>query len=302
MKERGFSEAVLSAYQIDVFAGDKIVSEKKQKEGDITILSVSDYVHANGKNSYLNNGTYFFLLGTNEEGQNLYVDQDGSVQSCDNTEGYGIRPVFTLKENTTITGGNGTEKDPYIINQEETNRIYSYVKLGNDMWQVFEQKDNILKLVYYGYASINGAECIIPYSNTNSIYDVDDRNNIGYYLNRKYLSSLPYEDVLLPFDSYVGEISDDQGYQYENIFKNAVSTKVSLLNIFDPIVNNSLEDYFHINLTSEVGSMAYNIYTNGFLYESDVREEKHIVPVVSINMEILKSGKGTLEDPFVMEG
>lgn len=289
-------------YQIDVLAEDKIISSEEKKEGYITLLSVTDYVLANGKNSYLNNGQYFFLLGTTEEKENLYVDKEGNIQSCDSVEGYGIRPTLILKENTIITGGNGTKENPYIIPQDDnTNYLYSYVKLGNDIWQVFAQNDNILRLSYNGYASIDGVEYIIPYSQTNSIYDITDRNNIGYQLNRTYLSSLSYEDVLLPFDSYIGEISDDQGYQYNNIYKNTVNAKVSLLNIFDPIVNPYLEDYFRVNTTSEVGSMAYNTYANGFLYESDVRETKHIVPVISIDKEILKTGKGTLDNPYVRE-
>ena len=291
-----------TTYQIDVLSDDKIISSEEKQSGYISILTVTDYVLAQGKNSYLNNGETFFLLGENEEGKNLYVDTDGSIQSCDSVEGYGIRPVLTLKENTVIIGGDGTKDNPYVISQgEDTNYISSYVKLGNDLWKVFYQNNNILKLSYEGYASINGVECLRSYSQTNSIYDIMSRENIGYYLNSTYLSSLPYQDILLPFDSYIGEISDDKGYQYSNVFNNTVSSKVSLLNIFDPMFNIQLEDYFRVNTTSEVGSMAYNTSSTGFLLESDVREEKHIVPVISIDIGVLKNGSGTMDNPYVVE-
>ena len=290
-------------YQMDTLAEDKIISAKEKQKSYITPLSVTDYVLANGKNSYLNTEESFFLLGMTEKKENLYVDVDGSIQSCDSVEGHGIRPVLILKENTTITGGKGTLGDPYVIFQDtDTNFVYSYVKLGDDMWRVFEQKDGILRLSYTGYLSKNGEEVVIPYSQTNSIFDLGDRKNIAYYLNSTYFSSLSYQDVLLSFDSYIGEISDDLGYQFTNIYNNAVNAKVGLLNIFDPNVNTELEDYYHVNTTSEVGSMAYNVYKNGFLFESDVREEKHIVPVISIQADKIKSGVGSLENPYVMEG
>lgn len=290
-------------YQIDTLAEDKIISAEEKQKAYITTLSVTDYVLANGKNSYLNNEESFFLLGMTEDKENLYVDTDGSIQSCDSVEGHGIRPVLTLKENTPITGGSGSLADPYVVFQDkDINFVYSYVKLGNDMWRVFYQNDGILRLSYSGYISVNGEEVVIPYSQTNSIFDLGDRKNIAYYLNNTYLSSLSYQDVLLPFDSYIGEISDDLGYQFSNIYSNTVNSKVSLLNIFDPNVDTELEDYYHVNTTSEVGSMAYNVYKNGFLFESDVREEKHVVPVISIEANILKNGVGSLENPYVMEG
>ena len=43
-----------------------------------------------------------------------------------------------------------------------------------------------------------------------------------------------------------------------------------------------------------------NIYSNGLLEEADVREEKHIVPSVSISKNSIKSGAGTLDNPYVL--
>ena len=50
-------------YQIDTLAEDKIISAEEKQKAYITTLSVTDYVLANGKNSYLNNEESFFLLG-----------------------------------------------------------------------------------------------------------------------------------------------------------------------------------------------------------------------------------------------
>ena len=47
--------------------------------------------------------------------------------------------------------------------------------------------------------------------------------------------------------------------------------------------------------------MQYNIYSNGLLEEADVREEKHIVPSISISKNSIKGGAGTFDNPYVLE-
>ena len=72
------------------------------------------------------------------------------------------------------------------------------------------------------------------------------------------------------------------------------------MNIFDYHVNAISEDYFHMNATSQVGSMEYVYYKNGLLKEADVREVKNIVPVIAINREVIKGGNGVEADPYVV--
>jgi len=292
---------VKTEYQINTLEDGQIRSGEEKYQDYISLLDIHDYVMANGMLSYLNNGKMFFLLGLGQDGRNMYVDEDGSIQTCDSTEGYGVRPVITLKANTIITGGDGTKTNPFVIYQgDKVNYVGTYVKLGEDIWQVFYQKDSILKLSLNGYLYENGQEKLISYSQNNSIYDIMKRGNIGNYLNYVYLPSLSYQNVLLPFASYTGEISDDQGYQYSNIYSNQVVSHVGLLNVFDPIFNDTLTDYYHVNTTSPIGSMEYVTFSNGMLGEGDVRDEKHIVPVISIDASGISAGDGSLQNPFIV--
>ena len=73
------------------------------------MLTYKEYVQALGNESYLNNGTYYWLMSTSA--QNYYVFTEGGVSS--ETNGYyGIRPVITLKDNVKVVSGNGTKEDP----------------------------------------------------------------------------------------------------------------------------------------------------------------------------------------------
>ena len=291
-----------TSYTEDILADNHIVNGEDKYSDYVGLLTIRDYIAANGKNSFLNTGDLFFLLGYTKEQDNLYVLEDGSVKSCDSSDGFGIRPVLTLKGNTSISSGDGTETNPYRLAFDEDNLLSGrYVKLGNDMWRVYMEDGNVLRLHLNGFIQENGNNVLLPYSNTNSVFSVSDKKNIGYYLNTIYLNQLNYGTMLLDCPSYIGEISDDQGYNYLNIYQNVVHSKVTLLNVFDPIVSSELASYYYVNTTSIVGSMEYDRFSSGLLKESDVREEKPIVPVVCIAKEGIKMGKGTILDPYIVE-
>lgn len=276
--------------------------EKVQKtKSYVTLLSIRDYTLANGMSSYLNNGKMVYILGKNENNDNLYIEEDGSIQDTDPLSGYGIRPVITLKKNTVVSQGNGTKDDPYVIKSDAKNYVDSYIKLGEDIWKVSSVDNDNLKLYLNGYLKINGEEIYHNYSLYNSIFDLGDRSSLANYLNTVYNNSLSYQGLLVDCNYYTGEISDDAGYSFENIYNNSVTTKVGLLNIFDYVSNNEFGDYFYLNLTSEVGSMEYNRYANGLLEEADVRDVKHIVPSICINKNSIKGGEGTSANPYTVE-
>ena len=297
-------EKVLSKtkYSEDILNGEKVKDGSKKGSEYVTTLGVKDYVLANGKSSYLNNGSVFFLLGLSNDDENLYIEDDGSIQKCDNLEGYGVRPVITLKKNIEVTTGDGTAQNPYVVAYgEEKTAIDQYVKLGNDIWKIYSDKNGVLKLYKNEYIVDNNQEFLSSYSDTNSIFDLKDKKNIAYYLNNVYYNSLVYAPFLLDSEYYIGEISDDAGYDYTNIYKEKVVCKVGLLNIFDYNPASSLNNFFYLNTTSLVGSMEYNRSSNGILGEVDVRELRHVVPTISIQKNMIKSGNGTLSEPYVLE-
>lgn len=292
-----------TSYREDILNKNKVNTTKQTYSDFITTLSIEDYIKANGKSSYLNNGKIYYLLGLNNSKENLYVDEDGSVQNCSSMDGYGVRAVITFKANVNITAGDGSKESPFLVAQgKDINYIDSYVRLGNETFKVFqEREDGVLKLYKYGYAVNNGVEIVRNYSPNTSQFNLEDYNNIAYYLNTDYLNSLSYASVLVNNNFYVGEISSETGYNYLNIYNKNVTCKVGLLNIFDYVSNNYFNNYFHMNTTSTVGSMQYSTYSNGLLEEADVDDMKHIVPVVSINKSSIKSGNGKLSNPYVVE-
>lgn len=291
-----------TSYTEDILKKSKVTTSKEKISSYITTLTISDYVNSNGKNSYLNNGQYFWLIGNDNEGSNLYVDSTGSVETSNSYESYGVRAVLTLKKDIKTTTGVGTIEDPYVVDMENNNNyIDQYIRLGNDIWQVYSDKDNILKLALNGYININNQEYLSKYSNTTSEYDPTNKYNVAYYLNKTYYNSLSYKDIVLDTSYQIGEISNDTGFKIDNIYTESITCKVGLLNIFDYNKNINISNYYYLNKTSSVGSMVYVNNNLGYLEEEKVTEEKHIVPTISISKTLIKNGTGTIDDPYTVE-
>ena len=102
-------------YTIDILCGDKVETGSETYSDYVTTLSITDYNLAGGKNSYLYDGKMHYILGTNEENEVLYINEDGGILTCDGLEGYGLKSVITLKKNMPVKSGDGTKDNPYVI-------------------------------------------------------------------------------------------------------------------------------------------------------------------------------------------
>ncbi len=276
---------------------EKEVKCQNEKKSYFSPLSLKDYVDSLGKNSYLYNKQSSWLLGKNEEENHLYIAEDGTVSEAVEEGGYGVRVVMTLKKNIKVTGGSGTLADPYIINQEghDTN-INKYVKLGNDIYKVYEEKENIVRLSLNDYVKVGDNIEMRAFGNKNALYSPLNRYNIAYYLNRNYFNTLPYNTILSECSFPIMTVTEGA---YLNQYNDMITNKVGLLNLYDYNNNETLTDFYLMNNTDS--SMAWVYNKNGILEEEKVTEKKNIVPTVCLDKNLIKSGDGTLNVPYVVE-
>lgn len=293
---------VKTSYTEDKLDNDKVIEGKNKYNDFVTTLTISDYINAGGKNSFLKNGKLFYLIGHNSDDENLYVEEDGSVVGTDSLSGYGVRPVITLNSKVTVSQGDGSKDNPFMIDMlGNNNYIDSYVKLGEDTYKVYENQDNKLKMYKTTYITSNGEEVLSGFNNSDgSRFNPYDRNSIAYYLNSSYLNSLSYKDYIVDNVYYTGYINEETDYKFLNNYSDSVTCRVALVNIFDYNSTNELNDYYHINTISDESTMAYSTYSNGLLFEDDINEVKHIVPAISINVSAVKGGSGRIDDPYTV--
>ena len=209
-----------------------------------------------------------------------------------------------LKKNILITGGDGSIGNPYVVNQEgNDNYINKYVKMGNDLYQVIEDNNNNLRLRLNDYLKVKNVDVELAFNTKGTQFELLNRSNIGYYLNRTYYNSLTYKNYLGQCSFYTGEISlvGDGGYSYTNVYKDSVVAKVGMLNMVDFNDNTTLDTYYLINSTSNVGNLVYTYNKLGLIDEVKVSEKKKIVPVICLDKTFIKAGDGSINNPYVVE-
>lgn len=272
------------------------------KDSLVTLLTAVDYMDALGTNSYLNDGTSFWLLGLDQNNENIYLNSNGTIFSALPEEGYGVKTVITIKNNIDVVSGDGTKENPFQIEaSDRLGYVNSFVKLGNDIWRIYQEEDQTLKLVLNNYLQMYGTDYEGSYSNSTTLFDPLNRKNIAYYLNNTYLNSLSYQAHLKECTLYTGEISQEVGYDYLNIYQNSVNAKIGMLNMIDLKLNNSLNDYYLMNTTSSMGEMALVHSISGKFKEDVTSSKKKIVPTSCITKDQIIGGNGSLETPYVLE-
>ncbi len=285
---------VKTKYTEDILNASKVKEGKDKYESYVTTLGIKDYSNADGKNSFINIGKSFWIIGHDKDNSNLYVDTDGSINTTTTYESYGVRAVITFKKNVEVTGGNGSVDEPFVINLgNDANKVGSYVKLGDDVWKVyFENKDTLrLHLDKILYTS--------SYSDSGSLYDPVERGSLAAKLNGEFINSKSYKNVVIKDYYYTGEVSTDTDYDYIGFYHKSVYCQVGLLNIFDYHTDN-MDDYFYMTTTSSVGSMIFVNHNSGVLEDASVEDQKGVVPVITIKKASIKGGNGTKDNPYTV--
>ncbi len=266
----------------------------------ISLLSVIDYLNIGSKDSYLNNKEYYYLNNTNSKSQAWYVTDSGTTSLTSGNDIIGIRPVVTIKANIDYVSGDGSKTKPYMI-EDKSGLFGSYVKLGEDIWRIYQINDKDVRLVLNDYLKVNGENLKYIYSKSSSYHDDTKYGSIAYYLNHDFLNSLSYKDKIQELSWSNGYYSSSSDWDYTTALKSTIETKVTLMSIGDIIVNPDLGNYFTTTGTSNKGGMVYSITDNKKLFAKSISSSVYVVPTISLDKELLTKGNGTKDSPFEME-
>ena len=275
-----------------------ITCENKNDDYYFSLLDINDYIHTGASKSFINNGYYNYLINKNND-EIWYINSEGELNTTDGTDIYGIKPVITLKANIEYKKGEGTKDSPYII--EDKNQYFaSYVKLDKDLYRVYDVKEDILKISLNDYLKVNNEKMQIAYSNNNYYHNDTTYNTLAHYLNNKYYNSNSYKNLILQNYYYNYYYGESNNYDYKEILNKKIDTKIYILSIADPILNN-LNNYFIATGTNNNNNLIYIKESDGTLSTDKVTTEKNIVPCISINKNNLTKGSGTITDPYRTE-
>ena len=284
----------------DIADVSKLTCKEKNSDYYLGLLSIEDYVNTGGKNSFINNERYTYLANQNSEKQVWYINQEGKLDVSEGDEILGLKPVITLSPTLEFTSGTGTEVDPYRFESNQTT-IGSYVKLGEDIWRIYEEKDGIVKLRLNDYLKVNNEVFQYAYSNDSYYHNDTKYGSLAYYLNRTYLNQLSYKDLIIENQYTNGYYGEESQYDYGDSYEKTIDTKVAVPSMGEIIWDDTLENYFTATGVSSSSSLVYVMKSFGLATRKNVTSEANIVPCISILRENLKVGTGTEADPYRTE-
>lgn len=226
------------------FCTDKIPSlteitcENQNSDGYVKLLDVANFLNSvNKEKSYLVDGIEYFWLA-DYGNETIWHTKGTKVSFSDSKEFYQVRPMVRLRNTVIYSTGDGTIEKPFIVGEENKLKVGSKVKLGEDTWVVYENKDNV-KLMLDKVLDKQ-----IDFDTEKLTYK---DSNIMKYLNDTYLNSLSYKDMIIEDTYYIGEYKGS----LDDIKKDSVKVKVGIPNILDVKFNSNIKSYFTSTINEE---------------------------------------------------
>lgn len=282
----------------DIIDNTKNITCKEYIEDKlITVPSLSDYVNTGGQKGFMNTKEYYYLVNTNKEGKLWYIDENGVSNTSNGSDILGVKPVITIKNNIKLISGDGSKNNPYII-EEQKGLFGSYVKLGNDIWRIYSTEENNIKLSLDSYLTIKNNDVRYKYSTTGYYHNDTKQGSLAYYLKNTYLPTLDYKNIINEVKYSNGIYSNTTNFNYIKVLNTKVDTKVAILSIGDIIINPTNTNYYISTGISEDSNQMYVFQNNFKVITRNATTNLKIVPVISIDKNLIIGGDGTLDNPL----
>ena len=259
-------------------------------KGYVGLLSTEEYLKAGGKNSFLNNYSYFWTINQDNDGNTLFVNKDGGINNISFKDNmyysYGIRPVINMNNDVMYIEGSGTKDDPYIIDNSNNillrdNSVGSYVKYYDYLFRIISIDEDGITIMM-----------------NDTLDDTKKYSELDNYLNKEFIKHFNTDD-LVKMTYYVNEYNINNNYGY-NLEKNKKSNYITIPSIGTLFLNNAIGYWLNNIQDSKLG--LYYVLDNNYMFYGDLSGNKNKVrPVLKLNNEIMISnGIGTMDDPLII--
>lgn len=290
-----------------VTSTENVTCETTKSDYQITLLNLKDYLNSGANEGFLNNNTYFWLMDFNQNNELYYVFDKGGINTTSeyNKHHYGIRPVITIDGTLLLTSGDGTKGNPYSLDEYEDYKLINvgvgeYLEYNNNLWRIISKQDKSVKAIMEGYIKENDQEIEKIFSTKNNTFDINDKNNIAYYLNNDYYNSLNNKEYLVKGPFYTGKYTTDT-HDYKLVYKEKINAYIGLPQVGDLYINTYNNTLTSLAITDHMNNILYIINENNSLYTSKINEKEKIRPVINLDGNLIAlSGEGTKESPYII--
>lgn len=284
-------------YCIDTIDNIRKVTCKHTKEDMVTLLSLSDYEEAKGKNSFLNNGIAFYTTSTDTQKHSWIVGQDGSVVAATtNGSSYDVRPVVTLKHDVILYSGDGTLQNPYRIENKQKItlkdiNVGEYLNYSGSRYRVIDKYDDKIKIILDG--TLNDFRV---FERDSTEFDQNSYGSVAYYLNQYTIGNYEHPEWLKSGIFYTGVYNEDNDYNYVNTYLSHTEAYIGLPQVGDYFVSTYNDTYTLTPAIPDANTIVS--IAGGKLYADIIDTEKDIRPVLFLDNTLKISGNGTQDSPY----
>ena len=289
---------------------DTYKSCESTKNKNVYILSLKEINESTNENgySYLYPATISWLSNPSGDKtalttRNWFSGTTSKVYEFDKKYNFGVRPVVTIKGDSLIKGGNGSEDNPYTFKETKTGKADEllntrhsgeYISYSNTTFRIVEiASDSTIKVI--------SKDAILEniQSNGTSIYNPKQKNNIGYIINQQINSKINTK-YFVNKEIEVPVYKNISSYKKEEK-TNKYKVKVAAPNMYDMFsamdtgrgywLLNSSQNKAVKNIVSDIGVIYYDEMGQ------NISSGARIVGYLNAKCKIV-TGSGTENDPY----
>ena len=306
----------------DVLNADNYMAtecSRSSAKRNVGILSIQDYNNTLADDiSFLDFGgiVWYANLDSNNNPWTMTDLYDYPLKSepMDQEYLFNVRPAVTLKKNTKVLSGDGSEADPYILVENNSARrntlinerqIGEYINYSGYTWRIAGINDDTTEIIMTGVVINNDVELQIGYNNSGAkVYNPNKKGNIGYQVINemtKYVSTDLFTKTKVEVPIYNNKVTY-KGKKDTKTYNNIV-TIPSVFDIFTAKGDNSSDGgYWYIDSSKEDGvkTVMYPAGTVTYTTVTDDRTEGVKIKAYLKSDVFITDGDGSLEHPYTI--
>lgn len=241
---------------MDEMNDNEITCNKTNNDSYISLLSTYDYLNSfYEEKTFITKDKEILWLYNNDNHTN-----GDSISKSNENNFYEIRPVITLKANTTYKDGNGNKDNPYKIDDEPFG-LGSIIKINNDTYVVYDFINDIKLMSLKTIDNLN-------------------REKVLDYLNNELYEKINYNNLLNNLTIYKGTYNNKK----DDLLKEKETRKIGIPNILDIKINNDITNYY---LPNKINNFNL-IYDNPIIY-GDTKTTHNTRYTISLSKDKVKN-------------
>ena len=306
----------------DVLNADNYMAtecSRSSAKRNVGILSIQDYNNTLADDiSFLDFGgiVWYANLDSNNNPWTMTYLYDYPLKSEPMNQEYlfNVRPAVTLKKNTKVLSGDGSEADPYILVENDSARrntlinerqIGEYINYSGYTWRIAGINEDTTEIIMTGVVTNDDVELQIGYNNSGAkVYNPNKKGNIGYQVINemtKYVSTDLFTKTKVEVPIYNNKVTY-KGKKDTKTYNNIV-TIPSVFDIFTAKGDNSSDGgYWYIDSSKEDGvkTVMYPAGTVTYTTVTDDRTEGVKIKAYLKSDVFITDGDGSLEHPYTI--